>query len=51
MNGIDIVEIKSILDWNNNKLPHDGSRILCSNDRIHNEMIKVLTKKEYNLFF
>ena len=40
-----------VTDWNNNKLPHDGSRILCSNDKIHNEMIEILTKKEYNLFF
>ena len=40
-----------VSDWNGEKLPHDGSRILCSNGKIHNKMIKILTKNKYKLFF
>ena len=40
-----------VSDWDGNDLPHDGSRILCSNNKIHSEMVKLLTKSEYSLFF
>ena len=38
-------------DWDGNSLPHDGSRILCSNKEIHSSMVEILTKKEYSIFF
>ncbi|MBI64747.1 MAG: inositol monophosphatase [Candidatus Marinimicrobia bacterium] len=38
-------------DWNGKSLPHDGSRILCTNGKIHNQMIEILTKNKYKLFF
>ncbi len=38
-------------DWDNSKLPYDGSRILASNGKIHSQMVDILTKKKYNIFF
>tara|TARA_B100000131_G_scaffold215683_1_gene207358 strand:- start:35 stop:841 length:807 start_codon:yes stop_codon:yes gene_type:complete len=40
-----------VTDWDGNNLPYDGSRILCSNKKIHSSMIKILTKQEYSIFF
>jgi len=40
-----------VTDWDNSKLPASGSRILATNGLIHKEMISILTKKEYSLFF
>ncbi len=40
-----------VSDWDGSDLPHDGSRILCSNSKIHNEMVKILTNPEYSIFF
>ena len=36
-----------VTDWNGEKMPHDGSRILCANKSIHREMIDVLNQKKY----
>ena len=41
----------SVTDWDNSELPYDGSRILTSNGKIHTEMVGVLTKERYNIFF
>ena len=38
-------------DWDGKTLPHSGERILCSNGKIHNEMIKVLKKDKYKIFY
>ena len=38
-------------DWNNEPVPFSGSRILCSNTNIHRQMIDILNRKEYNLFY
>ena len=40
-----------VSDWDGNSLPHDGSRILCSNGKIHSNMVDILTKQEYSIFF
>ena len=40
-----------VSDWNGEEFPNDGSRILCSNSKIHNSMIKILTKPEYKIYF
>jgi len=40
-----------VTDWDNSKLPTSGSRILATNGLIHKEMVSILTKKEYSLFF
>ena len=41
----------SVTDWDNGKLPSDGSRILATNGLIHQEMINILTKDKYRLFY
>lgn len=41
----------SVTDWDNSELPHDGSRILASNGKIHSQMVDILTDKKYNIFF
>ena len=38
-------------DWNNQPLPFSGSRVLCSNNQIHNDMINILNKDDYKLFY
>ena len=38
-------------DWDNSTLPESGKRILCTNGKIHKEMISVLNKKPYNIFY
>tara|TARA_Y100001970_G_scaffold124890_2_gene154663 strand:- start:25854 stop:26660 length:807 start_codon:yes stop_codon:yes gene_type:complete len=40
-----------VTDWDNSKLPSDGSRILATNGLIHDEMVKILTMKKYNIYF
>ena len=40
-----------VTDWDKNKLPDDGCRILASNVKIHNNMSEILTKKKYSIFF
>ena len=40
-----------VTDCDNSKLPTSGSRILATNGLIHKEMVSILTKKEYSLFF
>ena len=40
-----------LIDWDNSKLPHDGSRILTTNGLIHNEMVNTLTQKKYKIYF
>ncbi len=41
----------NVSDWDGNNFPLDGSRILCSNKKIHSSMIDILTQKEYSIFF
>tara|TARA_Y100001970_G_C14234653_1_gene860995 strand:+ start:717 stop:1532 length:816 start_codon:yes stop_codon:yes gene_type:complete len=38
-------------DWDNSSLPRSGKRVLCSNGKIHNEMIKILNKDKYQIFY
>ena len=40
-----------VCDWDGNKVNYNGTRILASNKNINNEMIEMLTKEEYSLFF
>ena len=40
-----------VTDWDNSEMPSDGSRILATNGLIHNEMIEILTKRKYNIYF
>ena len=40
-----------VTNWDDSELPEDGSKILASNGKIHNEMVNILTNKKYNLFF
>ena len=41
----------SVTDWDNSELPYDGSRILATNKKIHNEMVAILSNKNYDIFF
>ena len=41
----------SVTDWDNSELPYDGSRILTTNGKIHSQMVDILTKERYNIFF
>ena len=38
-------------DWDNSPLPHSGKRILCSNGKIHEEMLRILNKDKYKIFY
>mgnify|MGYP001357259388 CR=1 FL=1 len=38
-------------DWNNSPLPHSGSRVLCTNGRIHDEMVQILSNSKYKAFY
>ena len=40
-----------VSDWNGGTLPHDGSRVLCTNEKIHSMMINILTKEKYSIFY
>jgi len=40
-----------VTDWNNEKMPLNGERILGTNNLIHKELISVITKKKYSVFF
>ena len=41
----------TVTDWDNSEMPNDGSRIIATNGLIHNEMIEILTKRKYNIYF
>ena len=38
-------------DWNNKPFPRSGARILCSNRKVHKEMIDVLSNSQYKMFY
>ena len=38
-------------DWDNSPLPYSGKRILCSNGKIHEEMLSILNKDKYKIFY
>lgn len=38
-------------DWNNNPAPFSGKRILCTNRFIHSEMMEILNKNKYKIFY
>jgi len=40
-----------VTDWDNQKLPHDGRRILATNGLIHKEMVEILTQEKYNIYY
>ena len=40
-----------VTDWNGNRCPHNGERILCSNKKIHREMMSILMKEKYKVFY
>ncbi|MBI45785.1 MAG: inositol monophosphatase [Candidatus Marinimicrobia bacterium] len=40
-----------VTDWDNSKLPNDGSRILATNGLIHNQIVKILTRDRYKIYF
>jgi len=40
-----------VTDWDNSKVPHDGSRILATNRLIHNKMVEILTQEKYNIYY
>ena len=41
----------AVTDWDGSNCPESGIRILSSNTYVHNEMLNVLKKKDYNIFF
>lgn len=38
-------------DWNNKPVPFSGKRVLCNNGFIHNEMMKILNKNKYKIYY
>ena len=40
-----------VTDWDNSKLPIDGSRILATNGLIHDEMVNILDNKRFKIFY
>ena len=40
-----------VTDWDNNKFPDNGKRIVASNKKIHDEMISILNNKKYRKYF
>ena len=38
-------------DWNNSIMPESGLRILCTNGKVHSEMVKILSKPKYLSFY
>ena len=40
-----------VTDWDNSALPYDGSRILATNGLIHKDMVKILTKDKYKIYY
>ena len=40
-----------VADWDGKILPLNGKRILASNSGIHKEMIEILTKNKYKIFY
>ena len=40
-----------VTDWDNSKLPDNGSRILATNGLIHNEMVEILTQEKYKIYY
>jgi myo-inositol-1(or 4)-monophosphatase len=40
-----------VTDWDNLKLPHDGSRILATISFIHNQMVGILTQEKYRIYY
>ena len=40
-----------VSDWNGERLPSDGSRILCTNKCVNSDMIKILSNKKYSIFY
>ena len=38
-------------DWNNKPVSFSGKRILCNNGFIHNEMMKILNKNKYKIYY
>lgn len=40
-----------VSDWNGLKVPDSGVRILASNNKVHNEIIKVLKSEKYRIFY
>ena len=41
----------NVTDWNGNKCPDDGCRILATNGNIHSDMINILINKDYEVFY
>ena len=40
-----------VTDWDNSKLPFDGSRIIATNRYIHSKMTDILRKEKYKKIF
>ena len=40
-----------VTDWNGEKMPKNGERILATNNLIHEEMISILNHQRYKLFY
>ena len=41
----------NVSDWNGEPYPFSGDRILATNVKVHNEMIKILNKEEFKVFY
>ena len=39
-----------VSNWDGTSLPHDGSKILCTNGEIHDQMISILNQDKYTIF-
>ena len=40
-----------VTDWDGKELPLNGERILASNQKIHKEMMRILTNNKYKIFY
>ena len=40
-----------VTDWNNKDCPFSGVRILATNNKVHNEMLEILTSKKLKIFY
>ena len=39
------------IDWDNKEFPFSGIRILTTNSKVHDEMVKILNKEKFKAFY
>ena len=40
-----------VTDWDNKEFPFSGIRILATNSKVHDEMVKILNKEKFKAFY